>query len=108
MQAQGHVQVLVNMIDFGLNVQAAGDMSRAMHTGSATPTGLPAEGSGTVNVERGIPTETIEQLRAKGHSVTPTPRSGTYGGYQGILIDWETGVLHGATESRKDGVAAGY
>jgi gamma-glutamyltranspeptidase/glutathione hydrolase len=108
MQAQGHVQVLVNMIDFGMNVQAAGDMSRAMHTGSATPTGLPAEGVGTVNVERGISSQAIEQLRAKGHKVAQTPKSGTYGGYQGILIDWENGVLHGATESRKDGVAAGY
>jgi len=108
MQAQGHVQVLVNMIDFGMNVQAAGDMARVMHTGSATPTGLPAEGSGEVNVETDISDEAITKLRAKGHNVTRTRRSGTYGGYQGILIDWELGVLHGATESRKDGVAAGY
>jgi gamma-glutamyltranspeptidase / glutathione hydrolase len=108
MQAQGHVQVLVNMIDFGMNVQAAGDMARVMHTGSATPTGLPAEGSGDVNVETEISDEAIAKLRAKGHNVTRTRRSGTYGGYQGILIDWEHGVLHGATESRKDGVAAGY
>jgi gamma-glutamyltranspeptidase / glutathione hydrolase len=108
MQAQGHVQVLVNMIDFGMNVQAAGDQARAMHTGSATPTGLPAEGGGTVNVERGITSQTVEQLRAKGHNVIQTARSGTYGGYQGILIDWENGTLHGATESRKDGAAVGY
>jgi gamma-glutamyltranspeptidase / glutathione hydrolase len=108
MQAQGHVQVLVNIIDFGRNVQAAGDMPRAMHSGSATPTGLPAEGSGTVTVERGVSTEVVEQLRAKGHNISRTRRSGTYGGYQGILIDWEHGTLHGATESRKDGVAAGY
>jgi len=108
MQAQGHVQVLVNMIDFGMNVQAAGDMARVMHTGSATPTGLPAEGSGDVNVETEISDEAIAKLRAKGHNVMRTRRSGTYGGYQGILIDWEHGVLHGATESRKDGVAAGY
>jgi len=108
MQAQGHVQVLMNMIDFGLNVQAAGDVARTMHSGSATPTGLPAEGSGTVNVETGVSNEAISQLREKGHTITRTRRSGTYGGYQGILIDWEHGVLHGATESRKDGVAAGY
>ncbi len=108
MQAQGHVQVLVNMIDFGLNVQAAGDMARVMHVGSATPTGLPAEGSGEVNVEAEISDEAIAKLRAKGHNVTRTRRSGTYGGYQGILIDWQHGVLHGATESRKDGIAAGY
>ncbi|HMC10834.1 MAG TPA: gamma-glutamyltransferase, partial [Pirellulaceae bacterium] len=108
MQAQGHVQVLMNMIDFGLNVQAAGDVARTMHSGSATPTGLPAEGSGTVNVETGVSNEAISQLREKGHTITRTRRSGTFGGYQGILIDWEHGVLHGATESRKDGVAAGY
>lgn len=108
MQAQGHVQILVNMIDFGMNVQLAGDMPRVMHTGSATPTGLPAEGSGTVDVEQGISNQTIEELLAKGHRVVRTPRSGTYGGYQGILIDWEHGTLHGATEPRKDGVAAGY
>jgi gamma-glutamyltranspeptidase/glutathione hydrolase len=108
MQAQGHVQILVNMIDFGMNVQLAADMPRIMHTGSATPTGLPAEGSGTVDVEQGISNQAIEELRAKGHRVVPTLRSGTYGGYQGILIDSEHGTLHGATEPRKDGVAAGY
>jgi gamma-glutamyltranspeptidase/glutathione hydrolase len=108
MQAQGHVQVLMNLIDFGLNVQAAGDLARVMHNGSATPTGLPAEGSGTVDVEPEISDEAVAGLRAKGHNVVRTPRSGTYGGYQGILIDWEHGTLHGATESRKDGVAAGY
>jgi gamma-glutamyltranspeptidase/glutathione hydrolase len=108
MQAQGHVQVLMNLIDFGMNVQAAGDAPRAMHSGSATPTGLPAEGVGSVTVETGVSNETIDKLRAMGHKITRTQRSSTYGGYQGILIDWEHGVLHGATESRKDGVAAGY
>lgn len=105
MQAQGHVQIVVNLIDFGMNVQAAGDAARVEHTGSATPTGLPAKGVGLVHVERGISNRVIEQLRAKGHTVE---RARGYGGYQGILIDWEHGVLHGATESRKDGVAAGY
>jgi gamma-glutamyltranspeptidase / glutathione hydrolase len=66
---------------------------------------LPALGVGTVHVERGVSNRVIEQLRAKGHVVE---RARGYGGYQGILIDWENGVLHGATESRKDGVAAGY
>jgi gamma-glutamyltranspeptidase/glutathione hydrolase len=105
-QPQGHVQILVNMIDYGLNVQAAGDAARIAHAGSATPTGLPAKGVGTVQVERGVSDETIAALRALGHTVTRA--RGAYGGYQGILIDWENGVLHGATESRKDGVAAGY
>ncbi len=108
MQAQGHAQVLVNLIDFGMNVQAAGDLGRVMHTGSATPTGLPAMGGGTVDVEPEISDEAVAGLKAKGHHVVRTPRSGTYGGYQGILIDWEHGTLHGASESRKDGVAAGY
>jgi gamma-glutamyltranspeptidase/glutathione hydrolase len=106
MQPQGHVQILVNLIDFGMNVQAAGDAARVAHAGSATPTGLPAKGAGTVTVESGVTDEVISQLRAKGHEVERA-RDG-YGGYQGILIDWEHGVLHGATESRKDGAAVGY
>ncbi len=106
MQPQGHVQILVNMIDFGLNVQAAGDAARVAHAGSATPTGLPAKGVGTVTVEAGVSDEVVGKLRALGHNVMRA--RGGYGGYQGILIDWENGVLHGATETRKDGVAAGY
>ena len=105
-QAQGHVQILVNMIDFGMNVQAAGDAPRIVHSGSATPTGLPAEGVGTVTVETGVSDEAIAALKAKGHRVARS--RGGFGGYQGILIDWENGVLHGATESRKDGAAVGY
>jgi len=106
MQAQGHVQILLNMIDFGLNVQAAGDAARAMHTGSASPTGEPADGSGTVHVEAGVSDAAVAGLKAKGHKVFRS--RGGYGGYQGILIDWENGVLHGATEPRKDGAAVGY
>ncbi|MCL4201379.1 MAG: gamma-glutamyltransferase [Pirellulaceae bacterium] len=106
MQPQGHVQVLVNLIDFGMNVQAAGDAARVFHVGSAAPTGLPAQGGGTVRVESGIPESSIAALRDKGHTVVRG--QGGFGGYQGILIDDETGVLHGATESRTDGVAMGY
>ncbi|MGI9471620.1 MAG: gamma-glutamyltransferase [Rubripirellula sp.] len=106
MQPQGHVQVLVNMIDFGMNVQAAGDAPRVRHIGSAQPTGKPADGSGTVNVEGGIPEAAVRGLIAKGHKIGRA--SGGFGGYQGIQIDWKRGVLHGATESRKDGVALGY
>jgi gamma-glutamyltranspeptidase/glutathione hydrolase len=106
MQPQGHVQILVNMIDFGLNVQAAGDAARVAHAGSATPTGLPAKGVGTVSVEAGVSDDVVAKLRALGHNVMRS--RGGYGGYQGILIDWENGVLHGATETRKDGAAVGY
>jgi gamma-glutamyltranspeptidase/glutathione hydrolase len=107
MQPQGHVQVLVNLIDFGLNVQAAGDAARVRHLGSATPTGLPAVGDGgRVAVESGFPAETLRELTRRGHRLVTDP--GQFGGYQAILIDPETGVLHGGTESRKDGTAAGY
>jgi gamma-glutamyltranspeptidase/glutathione hydrolase len=106
MQPQGHVQVLVNMIDFGMNVQSAGDAPRVRHVGSQQPTGKPAEGSGTVNVESGIPEEAVRGLLKRGHKIARA--TGGYGGYQGIRIDWKRGTLHGATESRKDGVALGY
>ena len=105
-QPQGHVQVLVNLIDFELNVQAAGDAARIRHSGSATPTGEPADGSGTVAVESGISDAALAALRAKGHHAVRA--RGGYGGYQGILIDWKNGVLHGGSEARKDGVAVGY
>jgi gamma-glutamyltranspeptidase/glutathione hydrolase len=106
MQPQGHVQVLVNMIDYGLNVQAAGDAPRIRHQGSASPTGQPATGAGSVFVESGITDEAVAALKQKGHPVTRA--KGGFGGYQGILIDWQTGLLHGGTEARKDGCAAGY
>ncbi len=107
MQPQGHVQVLVNMIDFGMNVQEAGDSPRIRHVGSQQPTGTPMDGSGTVNVESGIPDEAIRGLLARGHQIARVAGGG-YGGYQAIRIDWQRGTLHGATESRKDGVAIGY
>ncbi|QDV81599.1 Putative gamma-glutamyltransferase YwrD [Stieleria magnilauensis] len=106
MQPQGHVQLLVNLIDFGMNVQAAGDAARVRHVGSARPTGTPAEGAGVLHVESGITDEAVAELEAKGHSVSRERSS--YGGYQGILIDWQHNVLHGATEARKDGIALGY
>ncbi|MBA3313980.1 MAG: gamma-glutamyltransferase [Planctomycetaceae bacterium] len=106
MQPQGHVQVLVNLVDFGMNVQHAGDAARFEHTGSASPTGRPeAASGGTIELEHGVPESVAEALRRKGHTVT---RAFNGGGYQGILIDEANGTLHGATEARKDGVAAGY
>ncbi|XZE17775.1 gamma-glutamyltransferase [Pirellulaceae bacterium SH449] len=106
MQPQGHVQVLVNWIDYGMNIQMAGDAARVRHEGSETPTGVPeTPPGGTVHVESGIPRETIEQLRRMGHDVQYARRS--MGGYQGILIDEVRGTLQGATESRNDGLALG-
>ena len=107
MQPQGHVQVLVNLIDFGMNVQAAGEAPRVEHVGSATPTGTPGKANGgTIQAEAGIPEEVVKELTRRGHAVTRVKVNG--GGFQGILIDPKTGVLHGGSESRKDGAAVGY
>jgi gamma-glutamyltranspeptidase/glutathione hydrolase len=106
MQPQGQVQVLINHLDFGMNIQAAGDAPRMQHLGSATPTGQPARGVGEVTAEAGISRETIENLRSRGHRITQGGVNG--GGYQGILIDRDRGVLQGASESRRDGKAIGY
>jgi gamma-glutamyltranspeptidase/glutathione hydrolase len=108
MQPQGHVQVLINMIDFGMNVQQAGDAARVRHLGSATPTGQPMqEGGGEVAVESGISDETIARLTELGHAVRRS-NDGEFGGYQGIWIDWQHGTLHGGSDPRKDGSAMGY
>ncbi|HEY7314009.1 MAG TPA: gamma-glutamyltransferase [Gemmataceae bacterium] len=107
MQPQGQVQVLVNLIDFGMNVQEAGESPRLEHTGSATPTGRPGNrAGGTVNAERGISAKIIEELTRRGHRIKAVKTNG--GGYQGILIDPKTKVLHGGSEARKDGCAVGY
>lgn len=107
MQPQGHVQILVNIIDFGMNVQEAGDAARVQHFGSATPTGQPmaAEG-GTVGVELGFSEETLRELARRGHCLTRAP--GSFGGYQAIQIDVLHKVLHGGSDPRKDGCAVGY
>jgi gamma-glutamyltranspeptidase/glutathione hydrolase len=109
MQPQGHVQVLTNQIDFGLNVQEAGDASRWQHEGDNEPTGEKMTGSGGyVEVESGIPYETVRELRKKGHDVRFDV--GGYGGYQAIKVEMHDGqrVYVAASESRKDGMAAGY
>jgi gamma-glutamyltranspeptidase / glutathione hydrolase len=107
MQPQGHVQVLINHIDFGMNVQQAGEAPRIEHTGSATPTGRKADpDGGSVKAEAGISQEIVDELTKRGHQVTRVRTNG--GGYQGIMIDPKTGMLHGATEARKDGAAVGY
>lgn len=106
MQPQGHVEVLCNLIDFGMNVQSAGEAPRIEHRGSATPKGRPAAGAGTVLAERGIPDATVAALEKLGHTVQRVRANG--GGYQAILLDPKTGMLRGGSEARKDGCAAGY
>ena len=106
MQAQGHVQVLCNMIDFGMDAQEAGDAPRFRHLGSSEPTGKPAEGGGTVALESTIPADVRRALEAKGHRLGKAP--GSFGGYQAIRIDLERGVLIGGSDPRKDGCAMGY
>jgi gamma-glutamyltranspeptidase/glutathione hydrolase len=107
MQPQGHVQVLCNIIDFGMNVQEAGEAPRLEHKGSATPTGRRAQDDGgTVEVERGISEKVVEDLKQRGHHIMQVKTNG--GGYQAILIDPKTNVLLGGSEARKDGCAVGY
>ncbi len=110
MQPQGQVQVVVNLIDFGMNLQAAGDAPRINHTGSSRPTGngideLMTDG-GIVNMESGFEASTISKLQQLGHKIGT--ETGIFGGYQAIAKNPATGAWHGASESRKDGHAAGY
>ena len=105
-QPQGHVQIVMNLIDFGMGLQEAGDAPRWDHDGGSAPTGEKGKGTGEVHVESGIPYETVRGLMARGHSVGFA--RGIYGGYQAILWDDNNKVYHGASESRKDGQAAGY
>ena len=108
MQPQGHAQVIVNLVDFGMNLQEAGDAIRFHHTGSAEPTGTPMEaGGGVLHIEDGLPEAVLAELRRRGHVLKPES-VGAYGGYQAIRRDPETGVYSGATEKRKDGCAVGY
>ncbi|MBU1757426.1 MAG: gamma-glutamyltransferase family protein [Alphaproteobacteria bacterium] len=112
MQPQGHVQVLINMVDYGMNLQEAGDAARINHDGGRQPTeplaGPSADPLGTLFAEPGLPAATIERLRAMGHNVEVVADGIMFGGYQAIARDPETGVLTGATEMRKDGQASGY
>jgi gamma-glutamyltranspeptidase/glutathione hydrolase len=105
-QPQGHVQILVNMIDFGMNAQEAGDAPRILHEGSSEPTGERMQDGGFVALESGFADELRAELRRRGHVLGES--KGNFGGYQAIRRDAATGLLRGASESRKDGHAAGY
>ncbi|MEL6255443.1 MAG: gamma-glutamyltransferase [Bacteroidota bacterium] len=106
MQPQGHVQVLINMIDFDMNLQEAGDAPRIRHEGSTDPAGpRKMNDGGTIYFESGIDMIEIKKLVFLGHKVTI---GGSYGGYQAIMYDPKEGVYYGASEFRKDGHAAGY
>ncbi|MFQ5844669.1 MAG: gamma-glutamyltransferase family protein, partial [Planctomycetota bacterium] len=106
MQPQGHVQVLCNVIDFGMNLQEAGDAARYRHIGSSTPTGRKMTDGGRVALESGIGAGVRRALVERGHRLVSSP--GGFGGYQAIRYDTENDVYYGASESRKDGQAAGY
>lgn len=107
MQPQGHVQIICNIIDFGMNIQEAGDAPRIQHTGSSDPTGGELmNNGGQVTMESGIAYETIRRLMEMGHNIGYD--FGPYGGYQAIMWDSINKVYFGASESRKDGQAAGY
>ncbi|GAB4423736.1 MAG: gamma-glutamyltransferase [Bacteroidia bacterium] len=106
MQPQGHVQILVNLIDFDMNLQEAGDAPRIYHTGSSEPTGEHMREGGLLCLESGFDYEVIRRLRMMGHNIGYN--IGGYGGYQAIRYDAAQGVYYGASESRKDGQAAGY
>jgi gamma-glutamyltranspeptidase/glutathione hydrolase len=105
MQPQGHVQIIVNLVDYGLGLQAAGDAARYRHYGSAEPTGEAPDGVGFVAMENGIPEAVRNELVRRGHRIRPG--DGSFGGYQAIMRN-ESGVYEAATEMRKDGAADGY
>ena len=108
MQPQGHVQVLTNIIDFGMDIQLAGDAPRWRHNGSTEPTADVDEhltDGGVVLLERGFPDQVVKELAKRGHHVQRAEDG--FGGYQAIMRAGN-GVYHGASESRKDGHAAGY
>ena len=109
MQPQGHVQIITNIIDFGMNLQEAGDATRWQHFGSTEPTeaqGKTLRGAGVLAIESDIPYQTIRGLMNRGHNISFD--RGGYGGYQAIMWDDKEKVYYGASESRKDGQAVGY
>lgn len=100
MQPQGHAQIVVNLVDFGMNLQEAGDAPRFYHTGSAEPTGTGMEDGGALHLESGIPGDVRRELMKRGHLLVEA-NGIVFGGYQAVWRDPRTGVYSGASESRK-------
>ncbi len=105
-QPQAHAQIIINLVDFGMNLQEAGDAPRILHTGSSQPTGETMTTGGVVSLESGISYEVRRDLTEMGHKLQINV--GSFGGYQAIMFDEKQGVYYGASESRKDGQAAGH
>ena len=103
-QPQAHVQIIINLIDFGYNLQEAGDAPRIVHSGSSQPTDEKMLDGGIVSLEKGFGNNIEEELKKMGHNIKY--QKGIFGGYQAIML--KDGVYFGASESRKDGQAAGY
>ena len=103
-QPQAHAQIIINMIDFGLNLQEAGDAPRIVHSGSSQPTDEVMTDGGSLSIESGFGKKIEKQLTKKGHTIKY--EKGIFGGYQAIML--KDGVYYGASETRKDGQAAGY
>jgi gamma-glutamyltranspeptidase/glutathione hydrolase len=103
-QPQAHAQIAINIIDFNLNLQEAGDAPRIVHTGSSQPTGETMVNGGSLSLEKAFNETIIEELKTKGHIINYQP--GIFGGYQAIML--KDGIFYGASESRKDGHAVGY
>ena len=109
MQPQGQVQVLTNHLDFGMDIQAAGDMPRFRHEGSSNPTGDVMTDGGRIFLEPGFEIADLDNLESMGHKLVLQERGGPlFGGYQAILLDQNKKMYYGASESRKDGFAKGY
>jgi len=104
-QPQGHVQIICNLIDFGMNLQEAGDAARYVHAGSSEPTGQVMTDGGRLALESRIPADVRSELERRGHTVIAEE---FFGGYQAIQWDPERGIYIGASEMRKDGQAVGY
>ena len=98
-QPQAHAQILINLIDFGFNLQEAGDAPRIVHSGSSQPTDEEMIDGGTLSLEKGFGEDIEHALKKMGHNIKY--EKGIFGGYQAIML--KDGVYFGASESRKDG-----